>query len=88
MGDSNRRTSKQIADSIRRGTRLAYQEETEYKLASFTKPVNYETVEYAILNELEDADYLSVYTGFFIPRLTFSFSSSKAVRSGEIENVR
>lgn len=68
MGDSNRRTSKQIADSIRRGTRLAYQEETEYKLASFTKPVNYETVEYAILNELEDADYFlleCVYRTFY-----------------------
>ncbi len=65
-----RRTTKEIVESIRRGTRFTYREDRKYKKASFIAPLNIDRVEYAVFQgEVEPEDYYLmelVYDACFI----------------------
>lgn len=53
-----RRTTKEIAESIRRGSRLAFQDDGKYRQAGFVAPLNIDRVEYAVSQEsVEHEDY-------------------------------
>lgn len=53
-----RRTTKDIVESIRRGTRYLYRDELKYKRADFIAPFNIDRVEYAVFQgDVEPEDF-------------------------------
>lgn len=80
-----RRTTKEIAESIRRGSKLVFQSDVKYRQAGFIAPLNPDRLEYAVAQEnVECEDYYLmalVYDACFAtPEFLYYRIKSGAVR--------
>lgn len=83
----SKRTTKEIADSIRRGSRLVYQKDAEYKQAGFIAPLNIDKIEYAVSQEsVESEDYFLmeiIYDACFVTPEFLYYRIKSGVKRGE-----
>lgn len=83
----SKRTTKEIADSIRRGSRLVYQKDAEYKQAGFIAPLNIDKIEYAVSQEsVESEDFFlmeMVYDACFVTPEFLYYRIKRGVERGE-----
>lgn len=83
----SKRTTKEIAESIRRGSRLVYQKDAEYKQAGFIAPLNIDKIEYAVSQEsVESEDYFLmelIYDACFVTPEFLYFRIKRGAERGE-----
>lgn len=87
-----RRTTKEIVESMRRGTRFTCREDLEYKKADFIGPFNIDRVEYAVfLGEVEPEDFFlleMVYDCCFTTPEFLYFRIKNGVQKGDWASVQ